>query len=60
MNPGIGQTLRTDVLVTSLVAVAIQAEWPIDEMTVPLDAEKNLFICVFVSMLLIICSFYIA
>ena len=60
MNPGIGQTLRTDVLVASLVAVAIQAEWPIDEMTVPLDAEKNLFICVFVSMLLIICSFYIA
>ena len=46
MNPGIGQTLRIDVLVASLVAVTIQAEWPIDEIAVPLDVEKTyLFVC---------------
>jgi len=38
MNPGIGQTLRTDVSVASLVAAAIQSEWPIDASTVQLDA----------------------
>ena len=46
MNHGIGQTLRTDVLVASLVAVAIQAEWPIDEIAVPLDVEKTYYLCV--------------
>ena len=46
MNPGIGQTLRTDASVASLVAEAIQAEWPIDEIAVPLDVEKTyLFVC---------------
>ena len=39
MNPGNGQTLlQTDASVASLVAVAIQSEWPIDAITVPLDA----------------------